>query len=71
MQYHKTIELQQAQRVKTLLFYDSFSNHQHQFWLLPAYFDHLQQTNPGVYTNLIVDEDNYQFYCIIICLQTF
>ena len=41
MQYHETIELQQAQQVKTLLVHDSLSNHQHQFWLLPAYLDHL------------------------------
>ena len=70
MQYHKTIKLQQAQRVKTLLVHDSFSNHQHQFRLFPAYLNHLQQINPKVYTNLIVDEDNYQFHCIFICPQT-
>ena len=41
MQFHETIKLQQAQRLKTLLVHDSLSDYQHQFQLLPAYLDHL------------------------------
>ncbi|KAI9653326.1 MAG: hypothetical protein M1829_001311 [Trizodia sp. TS-e1964] len=68
-QHDHTIELQQAQKVKVALLNNNLAVHANDFQKLPAYLDALVAANKGVYTKLLIKDDEKIFYRIFICLS--